>query len=200
MKTGCWNFCASTLPNPGKITAMEEMEIERLEEYQIGAEKTKAIYRLLGSSFPDYPAERIYFRQVPNFRYLAWNRSDLVGHLGVDFRIMNNDGQRIRTFGVVDLCVGQPFRHRGVAARLLDTLECEGRAHGIDFVVLWAQDRDFYEKRGFVSVENPCRWLLIQQDHSYGLVHRKVAEGLMILRLGNKNWRPGTLDFLGHIF
>ena len=179
---------------------MIELDIERLEEYQVTGEKANRIANLLAASFPDYPAGRVYFRQVPTFRFIAWKQSQAIGHLGVDFRIMNNGGQRIRTFGVVDLCVDESFRYRGVAAHMLDLLEAEGKAWEVDFLVLWTNDFTFYEKRGFMRVDNACRWLLIQQDHSYGLVHRKVAEGLMIMRLGAKIWRDGTLDFLGHIF
>ena len=176
------------------------MRVERWEEYAIGPEVQQDIHLLLRDSFSVYPEGRTYFRQVPTFRYLMWDGEILVAQLGVDYRMMNNGGQCIRTFGIVDLCVSEPYRHRGIAAELLDQLERLGQEHHIDFIILWAKDRSFYQKKGFIEVSNPCKWLLIQGDESQGLLHRRVGEGLMVLRLGKKEWREGTLDYLGHIF
>jgi len=176
------------------------LEIEKVDEYAIDAETASQIGHLLEESFPAYPQDRIYFRQVPTFRLIVKSQGKVIGQVGVDFRIMNNDNQLLRIFGIVDLCVGESARHKGVAAALLDRVESMGRKYEIDFLILWAKDRHFYEKRGFQEVNNPCRWLLIQNHQSHGLVHRRFGEGLMVLRLGDKEWRTGTLDYLGHIF
>lgn len=176
------------------------LEIEQVDEYAIDAATASQIGQLLEESFPAYPQDRIYFRQVPTFRLIVKSEDEVVGQVGVDFRIMNNDSQLLRTFGIVDLCVKESARHKGIAASLLDRVELIGRKHGIDFLILWAQDKGFYEKRGFREVNNRCRWLLIQNHQSHGLVHRRFGEGLMVLRLGEKEWRTGTLDYLGHIF
>lgn len=176
------------------------MRTEQIEEYAIDPSTADHIRQLLQESFPAYPDGRTYFRQVPSFRYLVWDGSVLAAQMGVDFRIMNNAGQLVRTFGIVDLCVRAEYRHRGIGADLLDQLEELGRQHRIDFLVLWARDRTFYQKKGFVEVNNPCKWLLIQSNESHGIVHRRFGDGLMVLRLGTKSWRPGTLDYLGHIF
>jgi GNAT superfamily N-acetyltransferase len=152
------------------------LEIEQVDEYAIDATTASQIGQLLQESFPAYPQDRIYFRQVPTFRLIAKSGDEITGQVGIDFRIMNNDNQLLRTFGIVDLCVRESARHKGIAAALLDRAESIGRKHGIDFLILWAQDKAFYEKRGFREVSNPCRWLLIQNHQSHGLVHRRFGE------------------------
>jgi len=176
------------------------MRVERVEEYAIPPAVQDDIHALLRDSFSVYPEGRTYFRQVPTFRYLVWDGDVLAAQLGVDYRIMNNGGQRIRTFGIVDLCVSEAYRKQGIAADLLDKLEALGRSNHIDFIILWTQDAAFYQKNGYMEVDNPCKWLLIQGDDSYGMIHRRVGDGLMVLRLGDKEWQEGTLDYLGHIF
>jgi len=176
------------------------LQIEKVDEYAIDADTASQVGQLLAESFPAYPRDRIYFRQVPTFRLIVRSEGQIVGQVGIDFRIMNNNSQLLRTFGIVDLCVRESARHKGIAAAMLDRVESIGRNNDIDFMILWAQDRAFYEKRGFQEVNNPCRWLLIQNHQSYGLVHRRFGEGLMVMRLGDKEWQDGTLDYLGHIF
>lgn len=176
------------------------LKIEQVDEYAIDADTAQQIGHLLEESFPAYPQDRIYFRQVPTFRLIVKSEDQIIGQVGIDFRIMNNDNQLLRTFGIVDLCVRESARHKGIAAALIDRVESIGRNHDIDFLILWAKDQPFYEKRGFQEVNNPCRWLLIQNHQSYGLVHRRFGEGLMVMRLAEKEWRNGTLDYLGHIF
>ena len=79
------------------------MHIQRLEEFQINRTVQAQIGQLLKECFPDYPEGRSYFRQLPDFRYLAWKDQQLVGHMGIEHRMINNDGQTLRIFGIIDL-------------------------------------------------------------------------------------------------
>ncbi|HHH49436.1 MAG TPA: GNAT family N-acetyltransferase, partial [Saprospiraceae bacterium] len=80
------------------------MKIDRLEEFAI-KEKTKVqIGVLLKNCFSDYPTDRIYYKQIPNFRYLVFEKKQLIGHMAVDYRHVNIGGTIASIFGVADLC------------------------------------------------------------------------------------------------
>jgi len=51
------------------------MKILKIDEYDIDIEIENKILNLLVQSFPDvYPDDRIYYKQIPNFRYLCEKR------------------------------------------------------------------------------------------------------------------------------
>ena len=58
----------------------------------------------------------------------------------------------------------------------------------------------FFENNGFEVVSNECKWMVIHQQATLGVIKRSLQEGLMIKSLGSKEWRPKQLDFLGPIF
>ncbi len=176
------------------------MFIQRLEEFKITGEVQQQISMLLEKSFSGYPKGRSYYKQLPAFRYLAWEGKQLVGHLAVDHRMMSMDSLPVKVFGVVDLCIADSHQRNKLATRLLEELEKLGRQFDIDFVILLARHHPFYESNGYQSVDNDCKWLLIQENKSLGVIHRKLNEALMVKALGNKTWQGGLVDFMGHIF
>ncbi len=175
------------------------MQIERIEEFKIKPITHQAIQELLYTCFAEYPA-RSFFKQLPNFRYLAWDKNILIGHLAVEHRIINNGEQLLHIFGVSDLCVLQAYQEKSVASSLLDQLSTLGKEHNIDFLLLIADTHGLYLKNKFKLVDNTCRWLMINSNQTLGVNHRKIERSLMIKRLGTKKWHPGLVDFLGHIF
>ena len=56
------------------------------------------------------------------------------------------------------------------------------------------------KKNGFKLVDNTCRWLIVNQQKTLGIAHRKIADSLMVKPLGSKEWKDGIVDFLGPIF
>jgi GNAT superfamily N-acetyltransferase len=176
------------------------MHIQRIEEYLISEPLRQSIRKLLVDCFREYPGDRIYFKQLPDFRYLAWDEEELAGHMAVEHRVINNDGQVLRIFGVVDLCVAEAFQHRKLATQLLREIETFGRQCQVDFLMLAAKEKDLYESNGFRAVDNLCHWLLIQSHQTIGVVRRSLANSLMVKPLGEKEWKAGRVDFLGPIF
>ncbi|HMN91357.1 MAG TPA: GNAT family N-acetyltransferase [Saprospiraceae bacterium] len=171
----------------------------RIEEFQIDAPTRVAIQQLLQQCFDGYPA-RTFFKQAPAFRYLVWQQQQLVAHLAVEHRMINNDGLLVRIFGISDLCVAPAFQHQRIASRLLEALEQLGRAHQIDFLMLQATDPAFYLRHQFANYDNTCKWLLIQGNQTLGVVHRRLSQSLMVKPLGTTPWKNGPVDFLGHVF
>ncbi len=176
------------------------MVIERIEEFQIDARKKAAILQLLRKSFTGYPDGRTYYKQLPDFRYLVWEGELLAGHMGVEHRVINNDGQVARIFGIVDLCVARSFQNRQLAKLLLQKLEQLGAQSGIDFLVLLAGDPAFYLSCGYQSQNNLCQWVMIHAHQTIGATSRRLDHNLMIKPLGDKEWLPGPVDFLGPLF
>jgi len=176
------------------------MTIKRIEEFKLTTKWKTDIQNLLCECFPQYPADRIYYKQMPNFRYLVWKDKKLIGHMAVEHRMINVNEQTLQIFGVADLCIAPNFQLQNVASTILSELESIGKKHQIDFIVLTAGDHQFYQKNQFKLVENICRWTLINSNQTLGVGHRRIENSLMVKSLGNKKWKTGLVDFLGHIF
>lgn len=182
------------------MAIIEDIDIQRKEEFSISETTHQAIHQLLSRNFSGYPKNQTYFKQLPNFRYLVWHQNQLIGHMAVEHRLMNNDDQIIRTFGIADLCVDLDYQHQKIGTFLLQKVEELGRNNFIDFLVLVAKDQQLYLQNGFQTVDNYCRWLWIHQQKTFGVIHRYLNHSLMIKSLQKKEWRSGSLDFLGYIF
>lgn len=174
------------------------MDIEIKAEHAITSTVHGQIHAVLGECFPGYPA-RSYFKQLPHLRYLGWSRGELVAHMGVDHRMINNAGSALQIFGIVDLCVVAPARSRGLARRLLEQLEELGRRCEVDAVVLFADDPRLYLAAGYRRAPGMVKWVMLNEHESIGIAERPVDE-LMVKMLNEKPWNPGTVDLLGHLF
>jgi len=73
------------------------MDIQRIEEFKITSSQKEAIQLLLSECFSGYPKDRTYYKQLPTFRYLAFQKDQLIGHLAVDHRMIAINQQQIRT-------------------------------------------------------------------------------------------------------
>lgn len=182
------------------IIIMENLHIQLFNEYQIHSSLKEQVACLLQDCFHGYPTQQTYLKQLPSFRLLAYQQDTLIGHLAVEHRVVNNDGQVAIIFGITDLCVDQAFQHNRVATQLLTETEKLGQENGIDFLLLVAKDFGLYLRQGFEQADNKCRWLLIQKHSTFGVASRKLGQALMVKQLSSKQWRPGLVDFLGHVF
>lgn len=178
------------------------MRIERIEEYFLTKKTHEAIHSLLLEGFGQYPAGRDFFRQLPAFRLLVWSdQQELIGHMAVEHRLVNNQGQLVRIFGIADFTVAISHRNQGIGTNLLHILTDLGHTCEVDFLLLLAHNSgSVYQRQRFVAVDAQCKWLLIQQDQSLGVLNRFIEGSLMIKPISNLSWKEGNLDFLGHIF
>jgi GNAT superfamily N-acetyltransferase len=179
---------------------MEHLRIIRTEESKINEHLRLQISALLAQSFPGYPSGRIYYRQLPSFRYLASAGEELVGHLAVEHRMINAGGAPASIFGLADLCVEARKQSMQIGSGLLQALEKDARSEGIDFLVLVSGERGFYERAGFRVENNICRWVSIGDHISVGLVQGRLPGSLLVKPLGDKKWGEGVVDFLGYMF
>ena len=179
------------------------MKIKRVYDYEIDDALRKNIQELLLECFEDdYPKERIYFKQLPHFRYLVLNdENQLVAQVGLDYRAMNLNGKPVRVLGVIDLCVTKEYRSNGLGSLLLSEIEKFSEKKLIDFLLLFADNKNLYLKNGYKSVENKCKWLKIDNENQSSLgLGIEVINELMIKELGNVKWHNGELDLLGYLY
>ncbi len=176
------------------------MEIIKINEYDIDVNYHSKILNLLIESFPDsYPNNRIYYKQMPQFRYLALDKNTLIGQVGLDYRVMNLNGLPIKVLGIIDICIKKEYRGKGIGSKLLQTIECFSLEHKLDFMLLFADEEIFYIKNGFMNVKNICKWTKIDEHITLGIGEAEVKE-LMIKKIGNKDWENGYLDMLGYLY
>ena len=174
------------------------MTIVRVAEAELGAGLRQQVQALLQASFAGYPS-RSYFKLPPHFRYLAMAGGELAAQMGVELRVIRVGANVVRTFGVVDLCVRESERSRGLA-RLLAEVTGYARACGMDFIILFADDSRLYDRNGWVRAANPCSWLKINGHRTLGLAVAQDTNALMVKAIGEQAWPEGDVDLLGHLF
>lgn len=175
------------------------MTILHHPDYLLSPTQRAEITALLQTTFPQYPP-RSHFRQIPHLRILAHDaQGALLGHIAIEHRMIHNAGQTLRIFGLTDVCIHPVHQNKGLGTSLLQFTEQLARDTAIDALLLIAPEPEFYLKNDFLAVENDCKWLFLQGDQTLGVLNRKVG-GLMVKMLGEKGWREGQLDLLGHIF
>jgi predicted N-acetyltransferase YhbS len=179
------------------------LKIEQVFEYDIDEALETKLQDLLSSCFPQvYPSDRIYFKQLPHFRFLAFNHDNqLVGQVGLDYRVMNLGGEPLRILGIIDLCVSHQARSAGIGTSLLLEVDKFSVERNIDFILLFADHMALYEKNGYTTVENQCTWMKI--DHESQTTKEIGCESLnelMVKNVGNKEWNKGALDLLGYLY
>ena len=172
-----------------------------LNNYELNPPEKNAIAELLETCFGQYPKKRIHLKQCPSFRLLVYDDAqNLVGHLAVDYRFMNNSGQAIEIFGLSDVCVLPAYRSQKNATKMVDKITRIAQKQAVDFLILIAWEIDIYLSMGFQQVYNVCRWLMIHQDQSLGIAQRIIPDGLMVKSISQKTWGNGPVDFMGPIF
>jgi len=178
----------------------EVIAVIRVAEAEIGADLSRRLQALLQTCFAGYPS-RSYFKLPPHFRYLAMTRSGTVAaQMGVEFRVIRVGDSVVRTFGVVDLCVKESQRSRGLAGRLLAEVTELARSCGMAFIVLFADDDRLYARHGWVRVTNRCSWVRIDGHVTLGLARQADPGAMMVKALGEQAWPEADVDLLGHLF
>ncbi|WP_031422709.1 GNAT family N-acetyltransferase [Exiguobacterium sp. NG55] len=177
------------------------MRIEQHLEMTLSESMDKELTELLQHAFPSIYPNRRHFKQLPHLRLIAYEDERIIGQVGLDFRVMNVDGEAIHVLGIIDLCVREEVRGRGVGRALMEKVIALGEEYSIDFLLLFADRTDLYERIGFHTVSNACTWLKINDENqtTRGIGEASFEE-LMIRQVGDKRWTDGTLDLLGYLY
>lgn len=176
------------------------MRIDLLVEHEIGSGLHHEITALRNACFPKGTHRRSYFKQLPHLRLLAFEGELLVGHMGVDHRMMNFDGEPLRVFGAIDVCVEETYRGRGIGSDLISRLEEEARKSSADLLWLIADDHRVYHKAGFQLLDAECEWLAIDEHRNFGILKGSLRGELMIKPLREGLDPKGPVDLLGYLY
>ncbi|HHF2973802.1 TPA: GNAT family N-acetyltransferase, partial [Vibrio diabolicus] len=79
----------------------------------------KSIEALRNQAFPDNQVSRSYFKQLPHMRALHFQGEQLVGYLGLDYRVVSVGGEIHKVLGVIDFCVDERYRGQGIGSFML---------------------------------------------------------------------------------
>jgi len=176
-----------------------------ISEVKIGEASTaplateSALTALLEQSFPNTFDGRSFFKQEPHNRIIANTPDRLIAQVGIDRRIINVGGNHIKIVGVIDLCVAEDYRNRGIAKALLRAVE--NCSDDREFVVLMADNQAVYTGSGFVSLRPAItKWLAIEDVSSHSVMERDLSDCFMYKSLQNTKWPDGKIDLLGYLF
>ncbi len=188
-------------PEPSNDLVLEPLVFELIDEFRITPEQKRQILMLLQVCFmePGAIASRIYYKQVPPRRLLVWKDQALVGHMGVEYRVLGTNDGPVSIFGVIDLCVSPEYRNQGIASQMLTWLDKLGRETEVDFIILFALKPDLYRRNGFYAPMNPLRWVKIHEHQIIGIGEEVLSE-LMVKGLKASPWPGGIIDLLGYQF
>lgn len=175
------------------------MHFERREEFSINSNINANIQVLLQACFPDYPSHQTYFKQVPHSRILVWEKETLIGHASLEYRKIKVGETIMKAFLIGDICVLPAFQHQNIASKIIAKIEALSQENGLDLMIVTVSDTALYKKNGFVVVDNICRWVILQNHSTLGVIERNLNNSLMVKTLGKLIWREGTIDFMGHI-
>jgi N-acetylglutamate synthase-like GNAT family acetyltransferase len=178
------------------------MKFEFIDEFKINEKTKNQISELLKICFSDEDyGGRTYFKQIPQYRILVKENGNLIGQLGLDYRIMTINKKPIRVLGVIDLLVSPEKQKLGIGTKMLDKLNriAEQNRINVDFILLVADKHKFYEKSGFKLTKQNVKWFATENHINYGIQEGKFDNCLMIKQIGRTKWEDDTeLDMLGY--
>jgi len=176
------------------------MNIGIYQEYEIPTQWHEELTNLKSRCFPNHQHDRSYYKQLPHFRFICTDNGKIVGHIGVDHRVIRVADEIFRIFGLIDVCVDEQYRNKSIATSMIEKVFALGQETGIDFLFLIASDHRVYEKNKFQVVNELCSWLRIHDHRNYGVAVENLEQEIMIRKVGNRDWPKGPIDLLGYVF
>ncbi|HSG71912.1 MAG TPA: GNAT family N-acetyltransferase, partial [Planctomycetaceae bacterium] len=135
----------------------------------------------------------------PQKRMLARDGDRVVGHIGIEHRVIGLGVAPAEIVGLIEVVVEANYRQQGIASRMLSMILEEYGRETVEFAMLFADDGRLYEKHGFSFRSNSLTWLRLHEHQNYGIAEELVPE-LMIKELSNRKWTDERVDLLGYLF
>ena len=170
-----------------------------ISEIDLDQKTEKQIEILRNKCFPEFSFSRSYFKQLPHLRCLKFCKRQLVGYMGLDYRVIAVNNQPFKILGIIDLCVDEQKRGQGIASKMLQELTQFAISKEVDFIILISDSLEFYQRNGFQKKQAFCSWLRIDDFKNYGVAFEHIDE-LLIKPVSDKNWPEGHIDWLGYMF
>ena len=177
-----------------------KISYEKVAEYALKSAQKKRLAELLATCFSEYPSDKIFIKQAPHFRLLAYAGRKIIGQIAVDFRHIKNGDQTSIVFCLSDVCVDPVFQSQKIASQMLQLLEKEASKYKLDFLLLTAADSALYYRQGYRVKNNVFKWLIIQDAKCLGLKQRRLEKTVMVKRISKQSWSKDVIDLAGPIF
>ena len=160
------------------------------------------IQDLQNDSFPNDKVNRSYYKQLPHYRMLKFNNDQLIGYMGLDYRVIRAGKSIYKTLGIISFCVHKDFRGKGIGTTMLSELSQYAKTKDVDFIILLSNLKAFYTSRGFQEISICHSWLRIDEHKNYGIGHEAFNDGdeLFIKPIHGKEWEAEHMDWLGYMF
>lgn len=177
------------------------MQIEAHHEIDLTEALDDEIAALLEAAFgkDDGYEGRSFYKQRNHLRLVARDNGQLVGHIGVVFRVIRLGDRLAPILGLADVATAPDREGQGVASALLHETEKFAKDTQAAFILLFG-DHPIYEKRGFMPVKNTLRFLRIEDSRSEEIV-TMPTKSLHIMAVADLPWDDkAEVDLLGYIF
>lgn len=176
------------------------LQLEQKTDHELSRQDRQELRHLLQLAFTGYFLDRLYHKQIPNFRILAKSEGHIIGHAGIEYRVVHSRKYgALEIFGITDLCVAKDYRNKGIGTRLLKHIE-KG-AKNIDAIILFADEQKLYANSGYFRANVTCKFLAIEEHESLSVLERNMIDCFMIKCLKESMDMNGDhIDMLGHVF
>ncbi|MEE9376168.1 MAG: GNAT family N-acetyltransferase [Rhizobiaceae bacterium] len=175
------------------------MRIERVEELFLTSGQETAIAKLLTQSFTVDFEGRSYFQNRHHCRFLYYDETTLVGHLGLCYRAIQLGDQRINIIGIGEVAVRQEARRQGIGFALLNAAIKLSKESQAGFVLLFGE-QSIYEAAGFVPAPNTIKLVEMEGARTKQVVEENNPN-LMVLSLGERQRDTSVnVDLAGFAF
>lgn len=168
-------------------------------EIDVTPAQHKAIEVLRNRSFPHHQVKRSYFKQLPHMRALQYEQEQLIGYLGLDYRVIKVGNEAYKILGIIDFCIDEDYQNQGFGSSMLSEVAAFAETKDVDFVILMSDLHDFYITQGYTQTKGIHSWLRIDEHSNYGVAVESVDE-LYIKSISGKTWAGGHVDWLGYMF
>ncbi|MCX8784044.1 GNAT family N-acetyltransferase, partial [Vibrio parahaemolyticus] len=105
-------------------------------EIELSKEQHNSIEVLRNKSFPEHQVTRSYYKQLPHMRALKYRDDQLVGYMGLDYRVVSVGDEIYKVLGVSDFCVEQSSQRNGIGTAMLSQLSEYASSKDVDFIIL----------------------------------------------------------------
>lgn len=175
----------------------ESMNI--VNEIDLTKTQQKAIETLRNQSFPDHQVERSYFKQLPHMRALQYEENQLIGYLGLDYRVIKVGDMAYKVLGVIDFCVAEQHRRQNIGSSMLSEVSSFAENRDVDFIMLISDLKEFYSSRGYININGTHSWLRLHEHTNYGVAVEHIDE-FYVKPISGKRWAEGDVDWLGYMY
>jgi predicted N-acetyltransferase YhbS len=168
-------------------------------EIELSREQHSEIQSLRNQSFPEDQVARSYYKQLPHMRALKYKGNQLVGYMGLDYRVIAVGEETYKVLGVIDFCIDSAHQGKGIGSSMLSQLADYASTKDVDFIILISDLHSFYTQNGYQRVDTLSSWLRLSEHRNYGVAVVRVND-LYIKSMSGKTWAVGHMDWLGYMY